>query len=233
MPSVRLQNTANDSTLNPKRMNQTSRSLPTSKSSCVTITVVPKADHSRNSSSFSYSKHFFCSTCHKCVFNVNHDTCITKFLKEVNSRAKVQSPKTRNNNKPVEPKSHTQKPGRQIAIGQRFYLNKSSAVHEKPNNPRSRLRWKPTGRIFKTVGLRWVPTGKIFTDSTTKVDSEPSNGSNDDITNQYECDQTLNVSACTLNLSTGTSFNPIKEILRVWLPKRLISHKPGLQGIKI
>ncbi|GJW18999.1 hypothetical protein Tco_0026435, partial [Tanacetum coccineum] len=38
---------------------------------------------------------------------------------------------------------------------------------------------------------RWVPTRKIFTSSTTKVDSEPSNGSNDDITNQYECKQTL------------------------------------------
>ncbi|GJS23816.1 hypothetical protein Tco_0452448 [Tanacetum coccineum] len=34
------------------------------------------------------------------------------------------------------------------------------------------------GKIFKTVGLRWVPTGKIFTSSTTKVDSEPLNGSN-------------------------------------------------------
>ncbi|GJV36201.1 hypothetical protein Tco_1408678 [Tanacetum coccineum] len=40
------------------------------------------------------------------------------------------------------------------------------------------LMWKPTGKIFKTVGLRWVPTGKIFTSSTTKVDSEPTNGSN-------------------------------------------------------
>ncbi|GJV77446.1 hypothetical protein Tco_1509030 [Tanacetum coccineum] len=39
---------------------------------------------------------------------------------------------------------------------------------------------------FKTVGLRWVPTGKIFTSSTTKVDSEPTNGSNDDITNHSE-----------------------------------------------
>ncbi|GJS80291.1 retrovirus-related pol polyprotein from transposon TNT 1-94 [Tanacetum coccineum] len=85
-------------------------------------------DHSRNSSSFSDSKHFVCSTCHKCVFNANHDNCITKFLKEVNSRAKVQSPKTRNNTKPVEPKSHTQKPSRQIAIGQRFSPKKSSAV---------------------------------------------------------------------------------------------------------
>ncbi|GJT53241.1 hypothetical protein Tco_0988295 [Tanacetum coccineum] len=37
--------------------------------------------------------------------------------------------------------------------------------------------------------------------STTKVDCEPPNGSNECITNPYECDQTLNVSAGTLNLS--------------------------------
>ncbi|GKD99074.1 hypothetical protein Tco_1382971 [Tanacetum coccineum] len=122
---------------------------------------------------------------------------------EVNSRAKVQSPKTRNNTKPVEPKSHTQKPSRQIAIGQRFSPKKSSVVHEKPNNPRSCLRWKPTCRIFKIAGLRWIPTGKMFTDYTTKVDSEPPNGSDDDITNPYECDQTLNVGAGTTNLSAG------------------------------
>ncbi|GKC50705.1 hypothetical protein Tco_1073450 [Tanacetum coccineum] len=59
---------------------------------------------------------------------------------------------------------------------------------------RSCLRWKPTSKIFRTVGLRWVPTGKIFTPSTIKVDSEPLNGSNADITNQYECPQTLDVS---------------------------------------
>ncbi|GJR03453.1 retrovirus-related pol polyprotein from transposon TNT 1-94 [Tanacetum coccineum] len=64
-----------------------------------------------------------------------------------------KTPKTRNKNKPVEPKSHTQKPGRQIAIGQRFSTKKSSAVHEKPNTPRSCLRWKPTGRIFKIALL--------------------------------------------------------------------------------
>ncbi|GJT07925.1 hypothetical protein Tco_0842387 [Tanacetum coccineum] len=69
--------------------------------------------------------------------------------------------------------------------------------------PRSCLRWKPTGKIFKTVGLRWVPTGKIFTSSTTKVDSEPQNGSNADITNQYESAQTLDVSAGTSNLSAA------------------------------
>nr|GEZ25746.1 retrovirus-related Pol polyprotein from transposon TNT 1-94 [Tanacetum cinerariifolium] len=70
-----------------------------------------------------------------------------------------------------------------------------------PNTPRSCLRWKLTGRIFKTAGLRWIPTGKMFTDCTTKVDSEPLNDSNDDITNTYECDQTLNVSADAPSLS--------------------------------
>ncbi|GJV16354.1 hypothetical protein Tco_1361677, partial [Tanacetum coccineum] len=58
-------------------------------------------------------------------------------------------------------------------------------------------RWKLTGRLFKTAGLRWIPTGKMLTDCTTKVDSEPLNGSNEDITNPCECDKTLNVSAET------------------------------------
>ncbi|GJZ75500.1 putative reverse transcriptase domain-containing protein [Tanacetum coccineum] len=192
LASARTHRTPNACIPNPRNI---SRCLHVSKSSCVPSNVVPLVDHSRNSSFFSDSKHFVCSTCQKCVFNENHDDCITKFLKEVNSRAMVKSHKTRNNNKPVEPKSHTQKPGRQIVIGQMFSLNKSSAMHEKPHTPRSCLRWKPTGRIFKTVGLRWIPTGKMFTDSTTNVDSEPLNGSNDDIANPYECDQTLYFSA--------------------------------------
>ncbi|GJS38666.1 hypothetical protein Tco_0563709 [Tanacetum coccineum] len=172
----------------------------------------PLVDHSRNSSFFLDSKKCVCSICHKYIFNTNHDDCITKILNKVNSRAKVQSPKIKNNN-PVEPKNHTHKPGKRNGIGQRFSLNKSSAVHEKPHTPRSYLRWKPTGRIFKTVSLRWIPTGKVFIDSTTKVDSEPPNGSNDDITNPYECNQTLYVSAGTSNSSAGTSVNPLKERL--------------------
>nr|GEV81849.1 hypothetical protein [Tanacetum cinerariifolium] len=114
MHTASLQTTTKDSKPKPRSNNQTSRSLLVSKSSCVTIMVVPKADHSKNSSSFSDSKHFFCSTCHKCVFNANHDACITKLMQEVNSRAKIQSYNTGNRNKPVDQKSHTQIPGRQI-----------------------------------------------------------------------------------------------------------------------
>ncbi|GJV94464.1 hypothetical protein Tco_1546041 [Tanacetum coccineum] len=136
-------------------------------------------EHSRNSRNFSDSKHFVCSTCQKCVFNANHDSCVIKFLKKVNSRAKVPSNKTTTRNKPVE-----------------------------------QTRWQPTGRILKTVCLRWVPTGKTFASSTTKVESEPPNGSNADIPNQCESEQALNVSAGTL-LSTCTSFYPTEEGLRV------------------
>ncbi|GJZ78980.1 hypothetical protein Tco_0643817 [Tanacetum coccineum] len=154
MPSARTHHTPNACTPKPRSYNQTSRNWPVSKSSEETLKAVQKADHSRNPSSFSDSKHFVCLTCQKCVFNANHDACITKFLKEVNSRVRVQSPKTRNSNKPVEPKIHTQKPSRQIVIGHRFSPNKSSVVHEKINTPRSCLRWIPTGRIFNTIGLR-------------------------------------------------------------------------------
>ncbi|GJS11838.1 hypothetical protein Tco_0368634 [Tanacetum coccineum] len=215
MPSARSQSTTNDCKPKPKINNQNSRNWPASKSSCVTTKTVPIVEHSRNSRNFFDSKHFVCSTCQKCVFNENHDSSVTKFLKEVNSHAKVSSNKTTNRNKPVEQTSVAKKPERQIPKGHRFSIKKTSVVHEKIMTPRSCLRWKPTGKIFKSVGLRWVPTGKIFTSSTTKVDSEPTNGSNDDITNQYECEQTLDVSAGTLNLSAGTSFNPKKEGLRV------------------
>ncbi|GKD00136.1 retrovirus-related pol polyprotein from transposon TNT 1-94, partial [Tanacetum coccineum] len=73
-------------------------------------------------------------------------------------------------------------------------------------------RWKPTGKIFTAVGLKWIPKGKLFESSTSKVDSEPPNGSNDDNTKPYECDQTLNVSADTLNLSAvqASDLNVIK-----------------------
>ncbi|GKE72981.1 hypothetical protein Tco_1535022, partial [Tanacetum coccineum] len=138
-----------------------------------------------------------------CVFNANHDAYITKLLKEVNSHAKIQSHKTRNSNKLVDQKSHTQKPGKQIFTRYRFSPNKTSAVYEK-TSPRSDLRWKPTGRIFKSVGLRWIPTGKLFDSCTSKDDSELTLGSNVDISNIHESKQTL-------DLSAGTSINVQNE----------------------
>ncbi|GJV10892.1 hypothetical protein Tco_1352433 [Tanacetum coccineum] len=201
----------------------------------VTTQTMPIAEHSRNSRNFSDSKHFVCSTCQKCVFSANHDACVTKFLNEVNTRAKVLSNQTTNINKPVEQISVAKKPKRQIPKGHRFSIKETTTVHEKTMSPRSCLRWKPTGRIFKTVGLRWVPTGKIFASSITKVDSEPTHGSNVDISHIHACKQTLDLSAGTsfngqkqqrIDLSAGGLYNVKQENLRVWLLKKLISQKP-------
>ncbi|GJV55279.1 hypothetical protein Tco_1456284 [Tanacetum coccineum] len=201
IPSARLQSTTNGSKPKPRINNQNCRNWPAFKSSCVTAKTVPIAKHPKNSRNFSDSKHFVCSTCQKCVFNANHDHCVTKFLNKVNSRAKVPSYKTTKRYKPIEQTSFAKKPERQIPKGHRFSIKKTFVMHEKTMTPRSCLMWKLTGKFFKTDGLRWVPTGKIFTSSTTKVDSEPTNGSDEDITNQYEYEQTLDVSTGTLNLS--------------------------------
>ncbi|GJX10755.1 hypothetical protein Tco_0200614 [Tanacetum coccineum] len=181
-------------------------------------------EHSRNSRNFSDSKHFVCSTCQKCVFNANHDSCVIKFLKEVNSRAKVPSNKTTTRNKPVEQTRFAKKPERQIPKGHRFSIKNTSVVHKKTMTPRSCLRWKPTGRIFKTIGLRWVPTGKIFAFSTNKVDSEPPNGSKEDITNQCESEQALNVSAGTL-LSTADQASVFMEMTFEQRGSTLVLHQ--------
>nr|GEW43925.1 integrase, catalytic region, zinc finger, CCHC-type, peptidase aspartic, catalytic [Tanacetum cinerariifolium] len=150
-----------------------SRIWTATKNSFVTTKTMPIAEHPRSS---------------------RNDFCVTKFLKEVNSRAKVPSNKTMNRNEPVEQNDVPHKHERQIPTGHRFSIQKTFVVQKKTMTPTSCLRWKPTCKIFKTVGLRWVPTGRILTSSTTKVNSEPLNGSNADITNQYECRQTLDVS---------------------------------------
>ncbi|GKB49296.1 retrotransposon protein, putative, unclassified [Tanacetum coccineum] len=51
----------------------------------------------------------------------------------------------------------------------------------------------------------------MFTDNTTKVDNEPTNGLNEDITNPNKCEKTLNVSASTLNISAGLISNPVSQ----------------------
>nr|GEV22913.1 hypothetical protein [Tanacetum cinerariifolium] len=75
MHSARSQSTANSSKPLPRRNTQTSRIWPATKNSFVMTKTVPIAEHPRNSRNVS---------------------CVTKFLKEVNSRAKVPSNKTTN-----------------------------------------------------------------------------------------------------------------------------------------
>ncbi|GJW22678.1 hypothetical protein Tco_0033300 [Tanacetum coccineum] len=77
--------------------------------------------------------------------------------------------------------------------------------------------------FFLEEGLRWIPTGKMFTDSTTNIDSEPLNGSNDDIANPYECDQTLYFSA------VQASFLNVKWRLLASLQAPFLKEKKGVR----
>nr|GEX63842.1 hypothetical protein [Tanacetum cinerariifolium] len=81
MSSARSKSIANGSKPMPRRNTQTSRIWPATKNSFVMKKTVPIAEYPRNS---------------------RNDSCVTKFLKEVNSRVKVPSNKTPKRNKPVK-----------------------------------------------------------------------------------------------------------------------------------
>ncbi|GJR40286.1 hypothetical protein Tco_1215970 [Tanacetum coccineum] len=65
---------------------------------------------------------------------------------------------------------------------------------------------------------------KTFASSTTKVESEPPNGSNADIPNQCESEQALNVSACTL-LSTADQASVFMKMTSVHISSGLVLHQ--------
>ncbi|GJZ19270.1 hypothetical protein Tco_0555860 [Tanacetum coccineum] len=170
-----------------------------------------------------------CAECGKCVFNSNHDACVSKYLNDVNARTKkpkvvpisASKPKRKTNKSVATPHKKTvasdttiQKPK---SYFKELYENTNKAwkwwIEKKcpseykwtqttPSRPS--LKWKPTGRIFSNVRLRWVPTGKLFNSCTGKVDSEPTHGSIVDIPHIHACKQTL-------GLSAGTSFNGQKQ----------------------
>ncbi|GJY94713.1 hypothetical protein Tco_0511074 [Tanacetum coccineum] len=198
---VRLPNTANGCKPKP-------RNWQASMSSRVSNKDVHLGEH-RKQKPFLKFNELQCPTCKKCLYSANHDECVLEYLSRLNTRASAQnkdakSHKTTKRYMPVEKSSASKKPERQIPTGHRFSNKKTTTVPEKTMNPRSCLRWKPTGRIFSNVRLRWIPTGKLLNSCTGKVDSEPTHGSIVDIPHIQACKQTL-------GLSAGTSFNGQKQ----------------------
>ncbi|GJU27812.1 hypothetical protein Tco_1166433 [Tanacetum coccineum] len=209
MPTTILQNTTNSSKPKSRCNNQTSSNWHASKSSCVMLNDVPMADHSRNSRPFLDSKQFVCSTCQKCVFNANHDACVKKFLKEVNSHAKVQYDKTRNSNKPVEQKSHTQKP--------------------KPTGRICKtigLRCIPTGKLFDSCMSKvdYEPPHGSNKYITNPHECKQTLDSSEVTSITVQKEQTLDLSACT-------SFN--RDRIKALIKENMISGKPSLHGIAL
>ncbi|GJW70417.1 integrase, catalytic region, zinc finger, CCHC-type containing protein [Tanacetum coccineum] len=198
---ARLPNTANGCKPKP-------RNWQASMSSRVSNKDVHLGEH-RKQKPFLKFNDLQCPTCKKCLYSANHDECVLEYLSRLNPRASAQNKDLKSHKKtkrymPVEKSSASKKPERQIPTGHRLSNKKTTTVPEKTMNPRSCLRWKPTGRIFSNVRLRWIPTGKLLNSCTGKVDSEPAHGSIVDIPHIHACKQTL-------GLSAGTSFNGQKQ----------------------
>ncbi|GJV15510.1 hypothetical protein Tco_1360833 [Tanacetum coccineum] len=229
---ARLPNTANGCKPKP-------RNWQASMSSRVSNKDVHLGEH-RKQKPFLKFNDLQCPTCKKCLYSANHDECVLEYLSRLNPRASAQnkdakSHKTTKRYMPVEKSSASKKPERQIPTGHRFSNKKTTTVPKKIMNPRSCLRWQLSGRILKTVGLRWVLIGKLFNSCTSKVESEPTHGSNVDIHHIHACKQTLGLSAGTsfngqkqqrIDLNADALYNEKQENLRVWLLKLLISKKP-------
>ncbi|GJR97537.1 hypothetical protein Tco_0269711 [Tanacetum coccineum] len=203
---ARLPNTANGCKPKP-------RNWQASMSSRVSNKDVHLGEH-RKQKPFLKFNDLQCPTCKKCLYSANHDECVLEYLSRLNPRASAQnkdakSHKTTKRYMPVEKSSASKKPERQIPTGHRFSNKKTTTVPEKTMNPRSCLRWKPTGRIFSNVRLRWIPTGKLLNSCTGKVDSEPTHVSIVDIPHIHACKQTLGLSAGPTHRSHG----PRKDFL--------------------
>ncbi|GJV18120.1 hypothetical protein Tco_1363443 [Tanacetum coccineum] len=219
---ARLPNTANGCKPKP-------RNWQASMSSRVSNKDVHLGEH-RKQKPFLKFNDLQCPTCKKCLYSANHDECVLEYLSRLNPRASAQnkdakSHKTTKRYMPVEKSSESKKPERLIPKGHRFSHKKTTTVPEKTMNPRSCLRWKPTGRIFSNVRLRWIPTGKLLNSCTGKVDSEPAHGSIVDIPHIHACKQTLGLSAGTsfngqkqqrIDITADALYNEKQENLRVW-----------------
>ncbi|GJW13359.1 hypothetical protein Tco_0017492 [Tanacetum coccineum] len=180
IPSAISQSTDNGSKPKPRIDNQKSRNCPASKTSCVTTKTVPTANYSRNFRKFSYTKHFVCSTCQKCVFNVNHDTCVTKFLNEVSSRAKASDS---DNSGPMPQLQQTSDHNRS-ELGIHDHNNEPSSSNLVPNvSPTADTTASSLQKLdflfillfeeYFTAGNQSVPNSFALSDNSQQQDTQP------------------------------------------------------------
>ncbi|GJV47852.1 hypothetical protein Tco_1438064 [Tanacetum coccineum] len=81
-----------------------------------------------------------CGTCKQCLITANHDECVFKYVKGMNSSKKNQSA---NVSKSENQKKHKLNVKKSKNLGSDERL-----ASPRPSKPRTCLRWLPTGRIF-------------------------------------------------------------------------------------
>ncbi|GJR54552.1 hypothetical protein Tco_1405073 [Tanacetum coccineum] len=101
-----------------------------------------------------------CATCGKCVFNLNHDVCVSKFLNDVNARTKkpkvipisTRNPKSQSNKSVATPPKKT--------VASDFTIQKSKSYY--------RMLYEKTSKAWKwwieqqcQLRYKWVPKTKM------------------------------------------------------------------------
>ncbi|GKF49540.1 hypothetical protein Tco_0142791 [Tanacetum coccineum] len=103
------------------------------------ITACNNSLHSRTS-----NVNAVCATCGKCMFNSNHDVCVSKFLNDVNARTK----------KPIVVPISTRKPKSQANKSVATPHKKTVASESNTTNSKSyyRMLYKKTSKAWKHGG---------------------------------------------------------------------------------
>ncbi|GJT78756.1 retrovirus-related pol polyprotein from transposon TNT 1-94 [Tanacetum coccineum] len=144
-----------------------------------------------------------CAECGKCVFNSNHDACVSRYLNVMNARTKKP------NVVPIGDSKPKRKANKSVATTYKKTVASDTTIQE----PKS---------YFKEL---WIPTGKLFNSCTGKVDSEPTHVSIVDIPHIHASKQTLGLSAGIsfngqkqqrIDLNADALYNEKQENLRVW-----------------
>ncbi|GJR06812.1 hypothetical protein Tco_0529796 [Tanacetum coccineum] len=97
-----------------------------------------------------------CATCGKCVFNSNHDACVSKFLNDVNARTK--KPKV----VPISTRKPTSQANKSVATPSKKTVASESTIQK--SNSYYMMLYEKTSKAWKwwieqqcPSGYKWVP----------------------------------------------------------------------------
>ncbi|GJX35659.1 retrovirus-related pol polyprotein from transposon TNT 1-94, partial [Tanacetum coccineum] len=181
LSSTGVDNTAKTRMPQPRSNTKIDRVSSVSKSSCIKNNEVEVEEHHRNLLLSKYQKHMssecnnvklairndksevVCAMCKQCLITTNHDVCVLNYVDDINSCADNQNAKVSNI---ANFQKHKAKVKKSKKLG-----SKDRLASPKPRNPRTCLRWSPTGRIFDF-------SGKLIESSDSEYQSDCSNGDN-------------------------------------------------------
>ncbi|GJZ75102.1 hypothetical protein Tco_0639567 [Tanacetum coccineum] len=175
------------------------------------VTVCNDSSNSRTS-----NENAVCAECGTCVFNSNHDACVSRYLKDVNARTKKP------NVVPISASKHKRKANKSVAtphkktVASDTTIQKSKSYYKKLyENTNQEWRWWIAKRCPSAYTWTQKPlrTKKIWMPKVRKDDDREGTSFNG------QKQQRIDINADAL-------YNEKQENLRVWLLKFLISKKP-------